>query len=323
MWNMLAIVESYLDKIFSGDELTESEVYSLLDLPSACLREAAAKVHRHFSSRKFDSCSIINARSGLCSENCKWCAQSRHYATGCDTYSMVDHDECIEAARLNKEHGIGRFSLVASGRSVSGTAMDNMCLMLSDIKNKIGISTCASMGLLGMDDMKKLYDAGVRRYHCNLETAPSFFPSLCSTHTYDDKLRTIEYAHRLGMEVCSGGIIGMGESRRQRAEFALALRAARPVSIPINILSPIAGTPLADTPLISEDEVIDTVAIFRLTHPRTALRFAGGRKRLSHEAQLECLKVGINGAIVGDMLTTIGNSVAEDRALTQEAGYEF
>lgn len=317
------IIEQYLDKIFSGNDLTEEEIYSLLDLPSVELRRAAAEVHARFTPHKFDSCSIINARSGLCSENCKWCAQSRHYTTGCDTYSIVDHKECLETARLNKEHGIGRFSLVASGRSVSGTSLDKMCAMLKEIKDGIGINTCASMGLLSKEDMTKLHDAGVMRYHCNLETAPSFFPTLCSTHTYDDKLRTIRYAHELGMDVCCGGIIGMGETKKQRAEFAIAIRRAKPVSIPINILSPIPGTPLEDTPLISEDEVIDTVAIFRLAHPHTVLRFAGGRKRLSKEAQLECMKVGINGAIVGDMLTTIGNSVAEDRALTTLAGYEF
>lgn len=179
------------------------------------------------------------------------------------------------------------------------------------------------MGLLSYEDMKKLHDAGVHRYHCNLETAPSYFPTLCSTHTYDDKLNTINHAHKLGMEVCSGGIIGMGESRRQRAEFALALRRVRPVSIPINVLNPIPGTPLGDTPLISEDEVIDTVALFRLVHPHVVLRFAGGRKRLSHETQLECIRVGINGAIVGDMLTTIGNSVAEDKNLAKQVGFEF
>lgn len=320
---MFPILESYLDKILAGSDLTDDEVYSLLELPSAELREAAARIHERFSSRKFDSCSIINARSGLCSENCKWCAQSRHYTTGCDSYALVDHDECVEAAAINKQHGIGRFSLVASGRRVSGAALDKMCLMIGDISSRVGIKVCASMGLLSYEDMKKLHDAGVQRYHCNLETAPSYFPTLCSTHTYDDKLSTIEYAHKLGMEVCSGGIIGMGESSRQRAEFALALRRVRPASIPINVLNPIPGTPLADTPLIPEDEVIDTVALFRLVHPHVVLRFAGGRKRLSHEAQLECIRVGINGAIVGDMLTTIGNSVAEDKRLAHHAGFEF
>lgn len=320
---MLPNTADLINKIFSGSDLTDDEVYSLLALPSDELREAAAAVHSKFSPRKFDSCSIINARSGLCSENCKWCAQSRHYSTDCEQYAIVDHDQCLDEARQSHKHGIGRFSMVASGRSVSGKALDSMCAMLSEIKSGVGIATCASMGLLSYEEMKKLREAGVMRYHCNLETAPSHFPTLCSTHTYDDKLQTIAHAHSLGMEVCSGGIIGMGESARQRAEFALALRRAKPVSIPINVLIPIPGTPLADTPAISDDEIIDTVAIFRLTHPRTTLRFAGGRKRLSTEVQLQCMRVGINGAIVGDMLTTIGNSVAEDRKLVTKADYEF
>ncbi len=222
--------------------MTDDEVYSLLALPSDELREAAAAVHSKFSPRKFDSCSIINARSGLCSENCKWCAQSRHYSTDCEQYAIVDHDQCLDEARQSHKHGIGRFSMVASGRSVSGKALDSMCAMLSEIKSGVGIATCASMGLLSYEEMKKLREAGVMRYHCNLETAPSHFPTLCSTHTYDDKLQTIAHAHSLGMEVCSGGIIGMGESARQRAEFALALRRAKPVSIPINVLIPIPGT---------------------------------------------------------------------------------
>ncbi len=163
----------------------------------------------------------------------------------------------------------------------------------------------------------------MRRYHCNLETAPSLFPTLCSTHTIADKLATIEAAREIGFEICSGGIIGMGETHRQRAEFAIALRAARPDSIPVNILSPIPGTPLAGTPPISDDAILDTVAIFRFAHPRVVLRFAGGRKRLSREVQLEAMRVGINGGIVGDLLTTIGSSVAADRVLAAEAGYEF
>ncbi len=320
---MNQLLSTYLSRILDGGQLDEAEVYSLLDMPSDELRDAAAQVTARFMPRQFDSCSIINARSGLCSENCKWCAQSAHYTTGCDNYPMVPYDECMEAARLNHEGGVRRFSLVASGKAVRGKALATMCGMMADIKERTGLYTCASLGLLGREEMQQLRDAGVQRYHCNLETAPSHFVTLCTTHTYEDKLRTIEYAHELGMAVCSGGIIGMGETPRQRAEFALALRRARPHSIPINILAPIPGTPLEGTPLISDDEIFDTVAIFRLTHPTTPLRFAGGRKRLSREAQLECMRIGINGAIVGDLLTTIGSSVAQDRALASDAGYEF
>lgn len=310
-------------KALSGEELSEAEVYSLMDFPAEAVRDAAAEITKALCPRQFDSCSIVNARSGLCSENCKWCAQSRHYATGCNTYPVIDEKECMEAAHHNARCGIRRFSLVASGRAVTGKALQAMAGMLRRAKEETGIFTCASMGLLGRDELQQLWDAGVRRYHCNLETAPSYFSHLCTTHTIEDKLATIDIAREIGFEVCSGGIIGMGESARQRVEFALALRRAHPHSIPINILSPIKGTPLEDTPAISDDDIIDTIAIMRFAHPTVTLRFAGGRARLSAEVQAECMRVGINGGLMGDMLTTVGSKIADDIEAMRRAGYEY
>ena len=317
-----AIVES------EGRDVPDAEaVYALaeIDTPEgrSALRQAAAKVTKLFNPPTFDSCSIVNARSGRCPENCKWCAQSAHYSTSCETYDLVDEEECRRVARYNASCGIHRFSLVASGRAVKGRALEAMAAMLKKIAEEDGISTCASLGLLGREELEMLRNAGVRRYHCNLETAPSHFATLCTTHTIDDKLRTIAIARELGLEVCSGGIIGMGENRRQRAEFALKLREAEPVSIPINILSPIPGTPLESTPPISDDEILDTIALFRLAHPLTQLRFAGGRKRLPRQVQVEAMKIGINGGISGNLLTTTGATVAEDRDAASEAGYEW
>ncbi len=316
-------IQSLKDKVLAGGSLTDVEVYSLCEAPSRGLRDAAAEITRRFCPPVFDSCSIINARSGSCPENCKWCAQSAHYNTGCASYDVVGRDECLDVARQHREAGVRRFSLVASGRAVRGAALDRMAALAADVRGDTGLYVCASLGLLDRDALQRLWDAGVRRYHCNLETAPSLFPTLCSTHTIADKLATIEAAREIGFEICSGGIIGMGETHRQRAEFAIALRAARPDSIPVNILSPIPDTPLAGIPPISDDAILDTVAIFRFAHPRVVLRFAGGRKRLSREVQLEAMRVGINGGIVGDLLTTIGSSVAADRVLAAEAGYEF
>lgn len=319
----MSVITDLKEKVLAGGSLTDDEVYSLLDVPSADLREAAAEVTAALSPRRFDSCSIVNARSGRCSENCKWCAQSAHYHTGCDTYPLIDESHCMAMARHNASHGVMRFSLVASGRSVKGEALQKMASMLRRAKDETGISTCASMGLLTADELQTLWDAGVRRYHCNLETAPSHFATLCTTHTVSDKLATIEAARRIGFEVCSGGIIGMGETARQRAEFAITLRRARPASIPINILSPIPGTPLADTPPISDDEILDTIAIFRLAHPTVTLRFAGGRARLSSDVQQQAMRIGINGGLVGDMLTTVGSKIDDDIAAVERAGYEF
>ncbi|MDE6206643.1 MAG: biotin synthase BioB [Muribaculaceae bacterium] len=322
-----ALVEEARKAVLAGEVLSESTIYALADVDSdegvTALCDAAAEVTRTFNDRKFDPCSIVNARSGRCSENCKWCAQSAHFNTGCSTYDLVDRDEAIAVADHNARGGINRYSLVASGRAVRGKALDYICDILAEVKSRTGMHTCASLGLLDEEGLRQLKKSGATRYHCNLETAPSHFPTLCTTHTIEDKLATIDAAHRAGLDVCSGGIIGMGENRRQRAEFALTLRRARPVSIPINILCPIPGTPLADAELISEREIIITVAIFRMAHPDIQLRFAGGRERLSAEALRECLRVGINGGITGDLLTTTGSTIASDRELVESAGYKF
>lgn len=324
----LSLVSKALDAIFEENrELTDEEVYALAEISTPegrkALRDGAACLTKELNSVNFDSCSIVNARSGKCSENCKWCAQSGHYSTCCQSYELVNHDECMHAARINSAAGIKRFSLVASGRSVKGKALASMCAMLKKAKEETGVFTCASMGLLNKEELQQLWDAGVRRYHCNLETAPSHFATLCTTHTIDDKLRTIDWAREIGFQICSGGILGMGENRRQWAEFALTLRKAHPESIPLNILAPIKGTPLEDTPLLDEEDFIDAVAIFRFTHPRTELRFAGGRARLSREAQVEAMRTGINAGVVGDLLTTVGSSVAQDKSMIEEAGMKF
>lgn len=311
------------DKICDGYMLTEDEAYQLLDMPSADLRQAALLVSRRMVPRKFDSCSIINARSGHCSENCKWCAQSAHFSTGCQNYDIVDHDECIKEAKYNHERGIARFSLVGSGRAVRGEAFDKVCSMLREIHDTIGIKTCASLGLLDRESLRELRRSGVTRYHCNLETAPSFFGTLCTTHTIEDKIRTIEMSREEGLEVCSGGIIGMGETPRQRVEFALTLRRIDPISIPVNVLCPIPGTPLENMEPISEDEIIDTIAMIRLIHPKAHIRFAGGRAQLSPESQVIAMRIGANGAIMGDMLTTVGSTIIDDRDIIAKAGYEF
>lgn len=323
----ISLVADALERVLAGEELSEETLYALADIDSEegrkALMDGAAKITERFCPRKFDFCSIINARSGRCPENCKWCAQSAHYDTGCEVYDHASDEDTFALADANADHGVGRFSLVTSGRLAKGQSLDGFCRQIKEINRRGRISTCASLGLLGREELLQLREAGVRRYHCNLETAPSFFPSLCTTHTMEDKFATIAIAHELGFEVCSGGIIGMGETRRQRMELAITLRKVRPVSIPINILCPIPGTPLADVPLIEEDEILLTVALYRFAHPSVQLRFAGGRKRLSREATVKAMRTGINGAIVGDLLTTIGATMAEDKVTVTEAGYEI
>lgn len=315
------------ERVLAGGKISRQEALSLADItPESrqALREAASEITARFSPRRFDFCSIISARSGRCPEDCKWCAQSAHYRTTIDTYPLVDRDTCMEMADHNHRAGIQRFSLVTSGKSVTGKALDTICSYYSNLREKHPeMSLCASMGLLDYDAMTRLREAGVQRYHCNMESSRSFFPTLCTTHTQDDKLATIERARRAGLEICSGGIIGMGETMRQRIEFALELREIAPASIPINVLQPIPGTPLEGMDPISDDEYLDTAAIFRIIHPKAVLRFAGGRARISPSAQREALKIAINGAIMGDMLTTIGSQIEDDKRMVKEEGYEW
>lgn len=320
-------IKELKEKIIAGGSITAEEAYSLADISSpeerAELWESAREITRKCCSRVFDSCSIVNARSGKCPENCKWCAQSTHHNTVIETYPLISKEECMKIARLNRSQGIRRFSLVTSGRKLTGKPLDTVCEWYSELHREGGISLCASMGLLQREDLQKLYDAGVRRYHCNLEAAPSFFPTLCSTHTVEDKINTINIAREIGFEVCSGGIIGMGETPRQRIELALELLRIDPASIPINILCPIPGTPLENAASLTDEEILDCLSCFRFIHPTKILRFAGGRAKLSRDTQLKALEIGMNGAVMGDLLTTIGSKVNEDKQLIDEADYTF
>lgn len=312
------------EKGLRGEGVTREEADRLAvypDLDKVC--DAAGEICRRWQGREVDSCSIVSARSGRCGEDCKWCAQASRHHTGCVTYNFLDTDDVLKAAEANSSAGIRRFSLVTSGRTVTKKDLEKFCEVFRELSEKTDLYLCASMGLLEEDEMQMLRDAGVKRYHCNMETSSKVFPTLCTTHTPEDKIRTIGYARKCGMEVCSGGIIGMGESLADRLDFAFELAALDVDSVPINILNPIPGTPLENTPLISEEDIIRTVALFRFIMPKKSLRFAGGRMRLSHESMLRIMTGGMNGVLMGDMLTTVSNTIADDRRLFKEAGLEF
>lgn len=287
------------------------------------LCDAADAIRLKWSGNDVHTCSIINARSGKCGEDCKWCAQSAHHNTGVTEYEYVGHDEWMSGYRACRDHGVGSYSMVTSGRRVAPKHMDVFCRMLREAHEEGGVNLCASMGLLEKEELQKLYDAGVRKYHCNLETSPSYFKKLCTTHTTEDKLRTIRMAREVGLEVCSGGIIGMGETMRDRLEMVQLSREAGASSIPVNILIPIPGTPLENMEPLSEEVIIRTVALMRFVAPKCTIHFAGGRAKLSEAAVRRMLRGGSNGAMMGDLLTTVGNNTDEDRRLFAALDYNI
>ena len=311
-------------KALNDQPLTRDEALYLLHYPDkATLYEAAAEITRRMMGDKFDTCSIINAQSGNCSEDCKWCAQSRHYTTGAETYLLLPDREIVELGLRNAAQGIRRYSVVTSGRGSSTRTLRRICSSIRALRNKSKIQCCASMGLLRKEQLQELHDAGIENYHCNLETAPSYFATLCTTHTTAEKLATLMAAREVGMRLCSGGIIGMGESAEQRIELAMVLRDHAICSIPLNVLQPIPGTPLAENPPLTDDEILTTVALFRFINPNAYLRFAGGRTLMPEALQRRALQIGINSAIVGDLLTTSGSNSSSDKTLFESEGYRL
>ena len=302
---------------------TLEDLLAAADAPLADLIEAAHEVTAAKASSVFNFCAIVNAKSGRCSEDCHWCAQSKHYQGACSVYPLLDAKKVIDGALAAEKSGATRYSLVTSGRKLSPREVREAAEVVRELRRVTSLEICVSAGLLTEKEFKLLAQAGVSRCHCNLEASENFFPFVCSSHKFADKIKTIEAARKAGLEVCSGGIIGMGESRVNRIELALALQKLKVPSIPINILEPIAGTPLGDMTRLSEEEIVRTVALFRLANPCAYLRFAGGRRRLSEVCVKQCLRAGINSAIAGDMLTTQGTSVESDRKAARDCGYRM
>ncbi|WP_417913795.1 biotin synthase BioB [Candidatus Electronema sp. JM] len=283
---------------------------------------AADRLRRRFMGDHFHLCAIINARSGGCTEDCRFCAQSARHRTDAPVYAMIDAEEAMRIARSIAASGADRLSLVTSGRSVRKAELHQFATIYEQIRHETKLDLCASMGLLDQENAALLTAMGVSRYHCNLESCAARFTEFCTTHTWQEKVDTLKTAAAAGMSLCSGGIIGMGESMEDRIDLALELRGLGIRSIPINILTPIAGTPLDNLTPLPLPEILSTIALFRFINPEAVLRMAGGRQQLGQD-QYRCFAAGANGAIVGNYLTTAGSPVAEDLSRLREMGFLF
>ena len=299
------------DKIIDGYEITKEEALELYDAPLDELRESASKITSHFFKEAIELCCISNGKCGKCSENCKFCSQSRYYNTEIQQSVLKSVDEFFKEAQANDKRGVHRFSIVTAGVRLSKAELKTIAQAYKKFSSELKISCCGSLGLLDYDDFVMLKESGLKRYHNNLETSPNFFKEICTTHTMKQKEDTIALAKKAGLEICSGCILGMGESVEDRVDIALELRKLQVDSTPINILNPIKGTPLENRPTVHPDEVRRTIALFRHVLPKTVLRLAGGRL-IIQKYFTDLYKYGINAEITGDMLTTAGLTVADD-----------
>ncbi|MDR0695986.1 MAG: biotin synthase BioB [Christensenellaceae bacterium] len=306
--------------IYQGHQISKEEALLLSIAPLDELCTAANQLREHFCGNVFDMCSIINGKSGGCTENCKFCAQSKHYNTCVPTLDMPSTDIIVNAAKHNYSKGVLRFSIVTAGRALTDNEVDDVCVRYRHVGENCDIYKCASHGLLTKHQLEKIKEAGVKRYHNNLETSRNFFPNMCTTHTYDDKINTIKAAQEVGLEVCSGGIIGIGETMEDRIDMMFDLRDLGVKSIPVNIINPIPGTPYMHITPLDEETIMRVVAVYRFIIPDSMIRIAGGRGLLSDKGA-KLFESGANAVATGDMLTTSGISIDHDMEIVKNAGF--
>ena len=314
-------VETIGNQVMQGKQITKEEAHELYGQPLEELCQKADEIRQRFCSNQFDLCTIINGKSGRCSENCRFCAQSAHNHTGVREYPLLSAREITAQAKAHESQGVLRFSIVTSGKRLSDAEADEMCAVIRQIRQESKISVCVSFGLLTEAQFRRLRAAGASRVHNNLETSRRNFPNICTTHTFDEKVAAIRAAQDAGLSVCSGGIMGLGETVEDRIDMAFDLKELGVKSVPVNILNPIAGTPLESNERLTVEEVRRSVAVYRFILPDASIRLAGGRGLLGDKGK-SCFRSGANAAISGDMLTTAGITVQTDLELLKELGYQ-
>ncbi len=310
-------------RIIDGYRLTREDDLSIFGTaPLEALCEGADMIRKCLCDDRIDLCTIINGRGGRCSEDCKFCAQSAHHNTSCAEFPMLDADTVLADCRKREADGVHAYSIVTAGRKVDGADLDLLVETYQTLREHTSMRLCASHGLLTAEAFARLKESGVDMYHTNIETSRRYFPEICTTHTWDDKLEEIRLAKEAGLTVCSGGIIGMGETFADRIDMAITLAELEITSIPINALMPVAGTPLENLPRLSEEEILRTIAMFRYINPTAYIRMAAGRGYFSDGGR-KIFQSGANATITGDMLTTVGNNTAQDKEMLEDLGFEI
>jgi biotin synthase len=296
----------------------EPDVDYLLHAPLLELVAHADKVRREAKGCEFELCNIVNAKSGLCGEDCKFCAQSAHHSCNVPTYPLKRGNEIHKAAEDAWEMGADHFGIVTSGNRLGKEELDSLAEAISDIRSKIGIRICASLGALRASELSALKDAGLSRYQHNIETSRRYYPHIVSTHEFDQRLATIQAATNVGLEVCSGGIIGMGETWQDRIAMARLLKKLDVDSVPVNLLVPIEGTAMGSLEPISCVDAVRTICIFRIILPKATIKVAAGRETVLKDFQSQAFMAGANGMLIGGYLTVGGRSPAEDHKLVAQ-----
>ena len=314
-------IEQYKQMVLQGALLDKRAALELAQQPLEPLCQAADEIRQAFCGNQFDLCTIINGKSGRCSEDCKYCAQSAWYSTTAEAYPLLTTEALLAQAVYNDKKEVPRYSIVTSGRALNQQEVDQVCQSVAAIKANTGVSVCASFGLLQEAQFRQLKAAGVSRIHNNLESSRRYFAQVCTTHSYEEKIQTIQAAQRAGLTVCSGGIMGLGETMEDRIDLALTLRELGVKSVPLNMLNPIPGTPYAQNTRLTSADMCRIVAVFRFLLPDAFLRLAGGRGLLP-DAGRQCFCSGANAAITGDMLTTSGYTIDQDMQMLRGLNYK-
>ncbi|MDP1759368.1 MAG: biotin synthase BioB [Thermodesulfovibrionales bacterium] len=316
------MIDSLRDRVISGHAITKTEAVQICALPKTSMSglfAAANKIRQAFRGDSVDLCAIVNAKSGACPEDCSYCAQSSRSKTETAVYPLINKNAVIEKAKEARDAGVKRFCIVTSGRKTGKNELKEICSMIKDIRG-IGLLPCSTLGLLNKDELTLLKDSGLERYHHNLETSERFFPEICRTHTYSDKLKTIDAAITAGLSVCSGGIFGIGETWEDRIDMAFTLKKLPIASVPINYLIPVKGTPMGEQDMLNPFEALKIVSLYRFILPQKEIRICGGRMQVLGEFNSMVFMAGADSLLTGNYLTTTGRTFSDDQLLIKDYG---